>query len=139
MKTNTALTLYNKYYDSESGLNVYPRTVIPAVMWQNRKARNVLASGGNLAVDQATIFIPFTGNLDNFTAAKAWLALSDKSANWTLQRGDLVVKGEVNDELGSEFTPSDLKAKYDDVLEISMIDTMDMGSKKLQHWQVGAK
>lgn len=139
MKTNTALTLYNKHFDPDTKAEVYERHVIDAVMWENRKARNILASGGNIAVDQATIYIPFGGNQDSFMFVKAWKNLTVKTGFWTLQRGDLVVKGEVYDELGASFTPSELKAKYDDVLEITVIDTQDMGTLAMRHWQVGAK
>lgn len=139
MKTNCALTLYNKYYDANTKKNVYHRKTIPAAMWENRKARNVLATGGNIAVDQATIYIPVKENIDSFLSPKNWQGLTDKSENWTLQRGDLVVKGQISDEVNDEFPPTKLKAKYDDVLEISTIDTMDMGSQNMRHWQVGAK
>ena len=45
----------------------------------------------------------------------------------------------VADELSASFTPSDLLAKYDDVLRITSVDTFDMGSLSMRHWKVGAK
>ncbi len=134
MRTNCDLTIYNCYL--VNGAETYQRTVIQRVMWENRKARNVLASGGNLAADQAVVYIPLARGLA-YLAPKAWLA--NKSGHWTLQVGDVIVKGLVTDTIGPSFTISALKAKYDDVLVISSVDTMDMGSASLQHWKVSAK
>jgi hypothetical protein len=65
--------------------------------------------------------------------------LTDKTGYWTLQEGDFVVKGFVTDEISSSFTISALQAKYPAVLSITSIDTMDMGSPAMSHWQIGAK
>jgi hypothetical protein len=34
---------------------------------------------------------------------------------------------------------TDLKAKYDDVLTITSVDTFDNGSDYMRHWRAGAK
>ena len=138
MLTNTALTLYNKYYDSGTKEDVYQRTVIPAVMWENRKAANTLASGGRIAANQAAVYIPKAQGAD-YVAPKAWLALVDKTGKWTLQDGDILIKGTVVTEIGGTTTSTVIRDTYDDVLEITSVDTIDMGSVALQHWEVGAK
>lgn len=144
MRTNTALTLYNRYLSS--GAETYQRTVISRAMWENRKARNVLATGGNLRADQAAVYIPLSLGTA-FLAPKAWQALVSKTGYWTLQPGDVIVKGTVTDEIHeavvgppavAAFRMSDLKAKYDDVLTITSVDTLDMGSASMQHWRLGA-
>ena len=139
MRTNTALTIYNKYYDPDEQEEVYQRFVLSAVEWEDRKDSNVLASGGDKAANQAVIYIPFAVGNPYYEKAKVWLALADKSANFTLQINDLVVKGNVLDELDEDFTPSDLLKEYDDVLRITSVDTFDMGSFSMRHWKVGAK
>lgn len=136
MRTNTGLTLYNRYIDD--GAEEYQRTQIEAVAWENRKGANVLRTGGDLAADQAAIYIPFAQG-EGYVGPKAWQALETKTGAWTLQVGDFVVKGLISDEIGAEFTMSDLKAKYDDVLRITSVDTMDLGSVAMRHWKVGAK
>ena len=83
----------------------------------------------------------------NYVKPKAWLALVSKTGKWTLAEGDMIVKGTVTDEIhpavvsppSAAFTVSNLKAKYDDVLAITSVDTFDMGSMALRHWEVGAK
>lgn len=147
MRTNCDITLYNRYL--VSGAEKWQRMQITApvgyaVLWENRKASNVIRSG-LLAADQATIYIPFSRGAA-FLAPKAWQALTTKTANWTLQVGDLIVKGRVTDEIHDAivsppsvaFTVTMLKAKYDDVLTIKSVDTMDLGSVSLRHWKVGA-
>ncbi|RPJ29449.1 MAG: hypothetical protein EHM33_00960 [Chloroflexi bacterium] len=138
MRTNTGITVYNRY--ASSGSEAYQRTQIPAVEWENRKASNVIASGGNMAADSAVVYIPFTcDGSENYTKPKAWQALSSKTGKWTLQNGDYVVKGLVTDTISASFTISQLKAKYDDVLQVSSVDTFDMGSVSLQHWKVSGR
>ena len=138
MITNSALTIYNKYYDSDTQTEKYQRFVLSAVEWEDRKDSNTLASGGRIDANQAVIYIPFPVGKLYYEKPKDWLALADKSANFTLQKGDLVVKGNILDELDEDFTASNLKAKYDDVLNITSVDTYDMGSFYLRHWKVGA-
>ncbi len=135
MKTNTTVTIYNKY--TESNAELYQRSVISAAQWENNKASNVRATGGYIDANQATIYIPFSVG-DNYLKPKDWQENGDED-NWTLQDGDYVVKGTVEDEIEDAFTITSLKNKYDDVFAISSVDTMDYGSAALQHWEVGAR
>lgn len=141
MRTNAYLTLYNKRVVNHK--EVYQRVQLQGgVMWENRKGRNVLASGGNIAADQAAIYIPMS--IVGYLPPREWQGLSDESGDedaelWTLQVGDVIVRDLVDDELTDDFTLSNLKAKYDDVLTISSVDTMNAGSPQMHHWQVGAK
>lgn len=135
MRINAHITIYNKYIEDRS--EKYQRTQISDIVWENRKAANKIASGGNIKADSARIFIPF-GRGENYLQPKEWQTLATKTGRWTLQGGDFVVKGLVTDDITSSFTITDLKKKYNDVLAISSVDTMDMGSANMQHWQVGA-
>ena len=138
MRTNANITIYNRYVDTYSRTEKYQRKQISGVAWESRKAANVRSMGGQMEVDQAQIFIPFARKA-NYLSPVAWNALSIKTAKWTLQVGDTVIKGLVTDEITNLFSMSDLKAKYDDVLTISSVDTMDRGSLPMQHFQIGAK
>jgi hypothetical protein len=145
METNSNLTIYNRYIDATTRSEKYQRVQIIAVMWENRKASNVLATGGNMAADSVSVYIPRQRGA-NYLAPKAWQALTSKTGKWTLQIGDVIVRGLVSDEIhdavvsppSAAFTLTDLKAKYDDVLTIRSVDLMDAGSYSLQHWQLGA-
>ena len=132
MRTNCAATIYNKYV--VSGAECYQRTGILSVAWENRKAANVIASG-LLAADSATIYIPFSVGA-YYLKPIAWQAA--KTGKWTLQIGDVIVKGLVTDEIVTGFTMTNLKALHDDVVTIRSVDTMDAGSLSMRHWRVGA-
>ena len=75
----------------------------------------------------------------DYLKPKAWQALVTKTGNWTLQEGDVIVRGEVTDNITTEYKLSDLRAEYDDVVVISSVDAMDQGSPNVQHWEVGCK
>lgn len=137
MQTNADCTIYNQH-PGPGRLPVWVRHQIEDVQWENRKAVNKLSSGGNIAADQAAIYIPFTSGT-GYTDPRSWEALEDKTSAWTLRAEDVIVKGLIEDEITPDFTLTDLKNKYNDVLEITSVDRMDMGSRRLHHWQVGAK
>jgi hypothetical protein len=128
------MTLFNAYV--ESGAQKYQRTQIEGVKFEFRKAANVIKSG-LLAADSVTVYIPL-GVADDYLKPKVWMALVSKSGYWTLKEGDYMVKGLVSDEITTSFTITSLKAKYDDVVQIRSVDTMDTGSLSIHHYQVGA-
>lgn len=117
MRTNADLTIYHK--SVVAGAEAWTRQAVTAVMWENRKAANVLRSG-LLQADSVTVYVPFARG-----------AISVKA-------GDVLVKGIVPDEIGAGFTITALKAKYNDVVTVRSVDTMDYGSTALHHWQIGA-
>ena len=135
MIPNGHITIYNRYFVSR--VETYQRTVIKNVVWQATKAVSG-RSTGVLASNVATVFIPMARGAA-YVKPKAWQALTDKSDNWTLQEGDVIVRGAIADEITTEYKLSDLRAAYDDVVTITSIDAMDQGSPNVQHWQVGCK
>jgi hypothetical protein len=134
LNTNTAATLYNVY--NVAGTTHYQRTPLVACKWENRKSANVLKSG-LLEADSVAVYIPLSIAV-NYLKPKAWQALTTKTGKWTLQVGDFLVKGLVLDEISASFTLTALKAKYDDVVKITSVDTMDVGSRSMRHFQCGA-
>lgn len=141
MKNNSSLTIWNKYFDTVTKTEKYIRHVLIAVMWEDRKASNVLTSGGDEKANQAIIYISFPVGKVSYLKPKEWLALStvDRASYWTANIGDLVYKGTLSQELSSSYTPSDLKSNYDDVLEVKSVDTYDEGSFIMRHWKLGCK
>ncbi len=136
MRNNADLTVFNKYVDATTRSEVWSRTQIKDVTWENGKAANVIASG-LLEADKVTVYIPYARGT-SYLAPRAWQALSAKTGRWTLQQGDILVRGLVGETIGADYTISDLKRDYDDVVAIRSVDLMDNGSQALWHWQVGA-
>lgn len=134
MRTNCNITIYNKYI--VAGTETYQRTQITGVEWDNHKGANIIKSG-LVTADQASIYIPWA-RCRAYFSPKSWLSLGSKTGKWTVAPGDYIVKGLVSDEITAGFTMTNLKAKYDDVLQIKSIDVRDMGSLGMWHIQIGA-
>lgn len=63
------------------------------------------------------------------------LTLEEAVNHWTLDSGDIVVKGIVYEE---EITQTLLMEKYNEVYRIGeFADNTDMGSDAIKHWRVG--
>lgn len=131
MIPNTDVTIYNKYFD---GGEKYQRTVIADVVWQAQKA--IARAKEMIAANTALVMIPFAQGTD-YAKPKAWQA--SRTGKWTLQEGDIIVKGAITQEITTEYGVTQLKAQYDDVVMITSVDTMDQGSLTVQHWEVGCK
>lgn len=135
MKTNTKITIFNRYIIN--GSETYHKTTINRAVWENTRAANIIKSG-MMTADSVTVFLPFSEGT-NYLKPTAWNKLDAKVGKWTLQPGDILVKGEIADTIGSAFTITDLNGKYDDIVRITTVDTMDNGSESMKHWRVGAK
>lgn len=138
MRSNCpGITIYNAYVDAATRSNVYQRSQILGVTWENRRAANK-SSAGEISANSASIYIPLVRGA-NYVEPVAWRNLVAKTGKWTLQNGDIVVRGLVSDEITGAFTESSLKAKYNDCLVIASVDFMDLGSANIKHWQVEAR
>lgn len=127
-----AMTIYNNV-DKENGKWVF--TQLDGVMWDNSKARNVNTSGIANA-DALNLIIPFDVTViegKEYKEPKEWKSKPENS--WTIQTGDIIVKGFVDDVI---LKQSDLEKKYDEVYVVNTIDAKIFGSKNMWHWEVGA-
>jgi hypothetical protein len=138
MRVDTALTIYNLYINPSTRAEEYTRHEIAEAHWESRKASNVLATGGQSEADQARIFIPLS-SLIYYVTPVSWKLLPNKAVYWTVQIGDVIVKGNVSDVINSGFTITTLKKTYDNVLIVSSVDPMLYGSEIMQHLQIGAR
>ena len=135
MITNTSVTVYNKYVDPSTRSEKFQRSTIAKALWESVSA-SVRAKMVNAPADTATIAIPFS-ECANYLQPKAWS--QDKTGHWTLQDGDVIVRGTISDEITDLFTISDLYSKYDSILKISSVAQMDQGSPNTHHYLIGAK
>jgi hypothetical protein len=136
-RTNANVTVYNKYKDAALHTEKYQRAQLQGVYWEDRqKIRQT--KGGMIDANTATIIIPFVAAGTAYLAPVTWQALVTKTGKMTLQEGDIIVRGLVTDEIGSSFTPSALKAKYDEVLTITSVEKFDTGAARLYYWAIGA-
>ena len=149
MYTPHAVTIYNVSENPDTLKLEYNVTFLRGVFLDRRQAANIEKSGLRDA-DAATLFIPFTveavdavtGAPKQYIGPKAYRQLEDVSGYWTLEGGGMssgedsfFIKGEVLNYNGY----AKMRELYDDVFDITTIDTRDFGSTDMQHWQVGAR
>ncbi len=132
---NDTITVFNARVDPDVGGKVWKPTVITGASWFMTDASTVDASkGGLVAANKATVRIPEGADAvgkayaDPITYANA----EDVSGLWTLQAGDVIVKGEVT---GASWTPSRLKAAYADCVTVLGV-TDNRRAPNAPHWRV---
>ena len=99
------MTIYNKVFDSITKTNTYNRTQVTEINWHNDLG-TVMASG---TVTQKDMFKIRTGNYEKFLPAAEYLALTDKTGFWTVQRDDVIAKGLLTTEITGIATLQALK------------------------------
>lgn len=127
-------TIYNRYREGKE--DKWQRTVLSGILWDNVRGINA-RSGAVNNEDSAVIIIPFRSRT-GYETPKAFTALTDKNAAWTLNVGDIIVLGAIDFEFDDTHRLADLERQYDDVLTITKVDRRIFESD-LDHWEVGAK
>lgn len=131
------ITIFNKKYNSLLKDDVYIRTYLSGVNIDLKKAVNVIKSGLQDA-DLGMVIIPKDVDTQNkeFVKPMQFQKSSDNKI-WTLKSGDTIVLELVDCEIDGENSIANLKKNYDDVYEITSVDTKLKGG--LPHWEVGVK
>lgn len=139
MITNASVTIYNKVYDREEGSNKYYRTILKGVNWQD--VTKVLPSdSGVISADVAEVYVPFlVDTRKRYRSPVNFSSAQDKNDFFTFAPEDIVVRGEITDELIKQKDVEHLKDKYGNVRIIAIVETNDNGSPALQHWKVTAE
>lgn len=118
MITNSDMTLYSRGYDQENRTETWTRSEVKGVAWESTHAATVLAAGTQDA-NRFTVYIPM-------------------ERGGTYKEGDIIVKGTVTKTIGPEYTIGDLKKEYPHAGTIRSVDTHQMGSIAIHHWEIGA-
>lgn len=132
MTTNTCMSVFNKYTDSEKNV-IFKKHEIENVFWDDSKGVNL--NKGYENADDVNIFIPKDKNdMSGYTEPKFYIGLND---TWTLNNGDFIVKGQTFENQVSSI--KELKEKYNDVFTITLVDDKDFGSKNMHHFEIRGK
>ena len=118
---NDTVTVFNQRVDPETGGHTYHPTTLRGVSWYASAADAVDSKGGGLvATDRVVVRVPEDVNDGDKTYVEplAYKCALDPSGLWTLQKGDVLVKGVVT---GDNWKPAQLKAAYPymDVLTVT--------------------
>lgn len=133
---NETVTVYNRKLDREKGYDIFHSTVITGVSWYARTLSNVDSSGLS-AADVYTIRIPVDADFSGkaYVAPHTYKATGDPETMFTLQSGDLIVKGE-HTESGVKL--ADLQALCGEVCTVLGI-TDNTKAPHGKHWRVTGK
>lgn len=134
------ITIYNKYTDTSTRVTTWYKTQItdPICFWKNVGDKTVV---GSVTVDTASIICRIPQS-SKYVTVKEWNELADKSKNFTLQQGDIVVLGVCEEDI-DEYTQgkrsTDFLAvhhKYGDVMEIKQVAIDTMNGMLFKHYTV---
>lgn len=135
---NTTITVYNKYENPATRQISWHRTVLPNCFWKYTGSKIIV---GETTIDTNATLCRIPKN-SAFLEKYEWNNTQDKSKHFTLGTGDILVKGDVADEIdeyASGCRSSDILTKYKKlqgcmVIEQSAVNT-GLG-RGLEHYYV---
>lgn len=132
---NEVITVFNAKLDTASGMDQYHPTVITGVSWYCDTASTVDDSGLK-AANKFTIRIPedadFSGN--RYVPPAAY-TVGDPAGVFTLQNGDIIIKGALDRE---GLTPSTLLQMCGEIVTILSVAD-NRRAPRAKHWKVVGK
>lgn len=137
---NTTITVYNKYTDPQTQLVRWYRHKIDGAFWKYSGNKVVV---GSTVLETKDIICRIRKD-DAFKEKHEWINIpnDEMSQYFTLAQGDIIVKGEVDDEI-NEYTSgtrsTDLKKKYKSLqgcLEIQEWANNTGGGRGNEHYYV---
>lgn len=128
MMTNTSVSIFNKYTEPFTKKITYKKHIIKYAFWDDSLGINLNMGYEN--ADKVNIYIPFDKNkedLKDYVEANKY-----NGKGWTLQNGDFIIKGEVDENEVDGI--KDLKAY--ETFAITVCDKKDFGSYNMQHFEI---
>lgn len=135
MITNADITLYNHYYDKDTRLDKWKKTVIHGVHFYVDHKVSVGDNGVNSA-DIYKIRIPVDADIQGeYLSEDDWIARGENvMGRWTLQSDDIVVLGECDMNIDR---PAQLKEAGRRYCKITSWSDNRFGG--LPHWRIGGE
>lgn len=140
---NETITIYNKYTDPVSKLITWYRHVVVGAFWKDIGEK---IDVGNVVIETNTIICRIRKD-EEFLPKYEWINLpNDEMSNYfTLSRGDIIIRGRVEDEV-DEYTKgyksTELVNKYKDLQGCMTIDKVAInvdGGRGNEHYLVKGK
>ena len=137
---DTTITIYNRYEDPLTNIVSWFRTVINGAFWKYAGNKVVV---GKTVLETKDIICRIRKD-DRFRDKFQWIQIPNDqmSAYFTLSQGDIIVKGEVTDEINEYVSgkrSTDLKKKYKELqgcIEIQEWADNTGGGRGNEHYYV---
>lgn len=120
------VTLFNHYRDT------WYKTVLSGVQWLNKVTKTSDSDGKLTVIPEVEITIPYR---NGYILPKEYIG---EGFTFNPKGLDIVVLGEVSEEITGDFTITSLKKKYDNVATIYAVQDNTL-RPQLKHWSVNAK
>ncbi len=134
MYTNADCTVFNKRLDNATRMDVWERTVIRGVYWEDTDGVKKLVSSGITDDSNVLVMIPASADTGGKIYVKPNAYKSSHENTFTLAPGDIIIKGVINSELS---TVKELQRTHDDYHVIEKC--MDYMYGGLPHFEVTGK
>lgn len=132
MITNADITIYNRKYNKKTRLDEWHRTVLSGVNFYVDYKSNI----GEKGLNGSRVYkIRIPGDVrgtENYVDEEEFFNLTDVENHWTLQDGDIIVKGICDLEM---CKPSDLTQLHKTFCKITSWSDNRRGA--LPHWRIG--
>ena len=138
---NSTITVYNRYEDPVTQLVTWYRTVLSDCFWKVNVG--VVYDSPAITKNYTNMIVCRIPKNDNYLSAYNWKRLDgeNRALKFTLQVGDIVVNGEVNDTI-NEYVKgqrsTDLVERYKDLGVIRIENTADNSdeARNIPHYLV---
>lgn len=136
---STTITLYNKIVDTDTQEVSWKRTVLTNCFITFNKTVSTMVKGSS-ATYQNVVVCRIPKN-SKYVDAYSWTTLENRASKFTLQVGDIIIKGKITDEIddytkGSRATELLDKYKSKGVLRIGVIQDNSDSDRNLPHYYV---
>ena len=137
---NTTITIYNKYEDPQTNLVTWFRHVVDGAFWKYSGDKVIV---GNVVLETKDVICRIRKD-ELFKEKFEWINIpnDEMSQYFTLSQGDIIIKGEVEDEVNEYMSgkrSTDLKKKYKSLqgcLEIQEWSNNTGGGRGNEHYFV---
>lgn len=134
MTRDNYITLYNIYRDREGEQEEFNRTVF-FVHLEEGKGRQEKGTAEE-STSTCSLFIPFSVQNEvskTYVEPEDYLRLKDHSKVFTFRKGDIVVKGKIEEEISTE---KEFILSHPQALRVQNCETHNFGSMAMRHWEV---
>lgn len=138
---NADVTLYLQH--KVGGVSGWARVVLSGVYAQQKIVRSHGSDGvlkftreTELRIDQDILLFDEAGSEIVYCAPDEFSRAEEVTGLWTLKQGDVVVFGELTQEITAEYSIAQLRKDYGTYATIQIVS--DLRGGPLGHWQVNA-
>lgn len=134
MKRDNWITLYNIYRSNDGEITEHNRSIMRVHMEEYEG--DIEKGSTDKSADTISFFVPFAVEKEigkKFVEPEEYLRLTDRSGFFTFRKGDIVLKGKVDEDIASE---KEFVLAHPDMVRVRGCTSNNFGSPAMRHWEV---